>query len=945
MTVGGLSGDVGGDHAAGVDLVTQALPKTPEKFTGSRFWVLQADDEEDTDLEDGEEEEGGDDGSPAGGGDRSATYLCHTPVPVRDADLVEASSELNRRQMKRLRRRDEQRMAARSALFFSTREGMNTPPSMPLGIQTKSAVAKNPVLEPSVFVDESMDGWTVVRRRRWSPAFDDNLRDPKMMDNSNLRAAGQAGLRALVNNTLRSSGPNQSRQGRSVDQSGVLRGPRIAKVGNNTAGFAFRRFLGLAWKKFEAAAPVVRRRRVEVVMNGDGGRGGFNPGRGAFNRGRGGFGGGSGDFGTGGGRGDYANGGGRGVYGNGGGRGGGHGGYGADRGGYGADRGGYGHPRGGFAQRGHHQGPGRGNAGNGAGRGYQQNSFGGFGGNRNFVQGESSTSAGSDFNGNWGSANGANQRGGNFISNNNSYGGNQQRWNSGRGGSYVNRNRGQESEGAMRSGIDADLLQQTVQAVVAAVTAATKVTEAPVVHVPVVNAGHDPGPASVDGQSGEAPAAMPNPTVVQQEGVAQSLPDGSEMIATDKENEVQGASKKKKEDKAGCFRCKKPGHYIDDCPTPYCDICEPIHHVTSACHLLNAPKPTAILHGYANEALMFFELACGVFKPKAVNPKLAKVTVEGDILTIPEIIEQLKKIVPSEKFIWEVELEDKLQEVNMVDAEDDFDGDNGANQGEGKKGNDHDIDMDNKENDLAEGSKDNDHDGSSKHNGVDGMQEQCAFLEAIRFGSMDVKLASPDFPLRGAASGSVGVRKDSAGRRPVIGQQLPDVVLAQYAANEQTLHAGRQAPPESAVSAAVPHAAGHAAAARQPQVQVAGRADVAGSSERRKVPSLPVAERSKPQKIGPRDAGQSAAHAPLEDILCPMISMIPKVPAGSAVEGNSEARGVGLEPNVFNSFGLSDGDSTNKVVLSTREDLPNMGIQDSVGVASSPMSIGKSLDL
>jgi hypothetical protein len=199
----------------------------------------------------------------------------------------------------------------------------------------------------------------------------------------------------------------------------------------------------------------------------------------------------------------------------------------------------------------------------------------------------------------------------------------------------------------MRNGIDADLLQQTVQAVVAAVTVATKVSEAPVVPVPVAVAGHAPVPASIDGQSGEVPAAVPNPTAAQHEGVAQSLPDGSETIANDKENEVQGASKKKKEDKAGCFRCKKPGHYIDDCPTPYCDICESIHHVTSACHLLNAPKPTAILHGYANEALMFFELACGVFKPKAENPKLAKVTVEGDILTIPEIIEQLKKIVPS----------------------------------------------------------------------------------------------------------------------------------------------------------------------------------------------------------------------------------------------------------------------------------------------------------
>lgn len=51
---------------------------------------------------------------------------------------------------------------------------------------------------------------------------------------------------------------------------------------------------------------------------------------------------------------------------------------------------------------------------------------------------------------------------------------------------------------------------------------------------------------------------------------------------------------------------------------------------------------------------MFFELQCGAFKPKVENPKLAKVTVDGDVLTIPEIIEQRKKIVPSEKFVWEV---------------------------------------------------------------------------------------------------------------------------------------------------------------------------------------------------------------------------------------------------------------------------------------------------
>jgi hypothetical protein len=152
------------------------------------------------------------------------------------------------------------------------------------------------------------------------------------------------------------------------------------------------------------------------------------------------------------------------------------------------------------------------------------------------------------------------------------------------------------------------------------------------------------------------------------------------------------------------------------------------------------------------------------------------------------------------KLRFEVELQDKLQEVNMVDAGNDFDGDNGANQGEGKKGNDPDIDMENKENDLAESSKNNVHYGSSKHNGVDGMQEQCVLLEAIQFGSMDVKLASPgnlyaaknldqndfvfspishvqiptlddiifaeshaDSPHRGAASGSVGDSRTALG--------------------------------------------------------------------------------------------------------------------------------------------------------------------------------------
>jgi hypothetical protein len=134
--------------------------------------------------------------------------------------------------------------------------------------------------------------------------------------------------------------------------------------------------------------------------------------------------------------------------------------------------------------------------------------------------------------------------------------------------------------------------------VVAAVTAATKAVElavAPVSHVAV--------PDGDRGQQGVLPVAAPSNS--QQPTVISQGPQDLGVQTNGKETEGQGAQKKK-EDKTRCFRCKKSGHYIDDCPTPYCDLCESIHHVTSACHLLNDPKPSAILHGYANEVLMFF---------------------------------------------------------------------------------------------------------------------------------------------------------------------------------------------------------------------------------------------------------------------------------------------------------------------------------------------------
>jgi hypothetical protein len=233
--------------------------------------------------------------------------------------------------------------------------------------------------------------------------------------------------------------------------------------------------------------------------------------------------------------------------------------------------------------------------------------------------------------------------GGNFRQNNYQYrydGG----FNASNAGGY---NRYATGGRATGGSVDDALLQKTVAAVVAAVTAAQKPSEtvAPAGSVQPGAAAEATSLAGASGMASEGPMA------------AASGP-GTEKIAAvvaPKGNEVTAPAKKKKLDKNACFRCKNPGHLLDDCTVPFCVYCESIHHVSAACHLLHAQKPTVTLHGYANEQLMFFELPCsGSYKPKMENPKLAKVTVEGEALSIPEIIEHLKRIVPFDNFNWEV---------------------------------------------------------------------------------------------------------------------------------------------------------------------------------------------------------------------------------------------------------------------------------------------------
>ncbi|KAM0877147.1 hypothetical protein ACQ4PT_035692 [Festuca glaucescens] len=325
--------------------------------------------------------------------------------------------------------------------------------------------------------------------------------------------------------------------------------------------------------------------------------------------------------------------------------------------------------------RGSGRAPGRG--GDGRGRQYQSGGHGRGGGRysgpnsftrpRNFVQGESSGSAawedhaGDHYQENAGDGAGYGNHGGfgqggfGSFHRGSGYGFHARRFNNQyyRQGTYQQRNQASAggfggvaarnssgSDGGRREGgIDQALLQQTVQAVVAAVTAAS--------HKAV---GQPGGNTNVDGQP------VPPPPAITQVGtgtVNSVTQPGNAQGGTTMVEEGAAVAKKKKTD--SCFRCKQPGHYIDDCMVPMCDICESITHASNACHLLHAPKPTVAMYGYANEALMFFEVPFrGTYKPKVENAKQAKVTIQGEAMTISEIVEQLKWIVPSENFQWEV---------------------------------------------------------------------------------------------------------------------------------------------------------------------------------------------------------------------------------------------------------------------------------------------------
>jgi hypothetical protein len=123
-------------------------------------------DSEDED-EDEAEDEDAEDFSASGDADRSFRYLCRSPSLVNGRDIAESSSTLARRLLKRIKRWQEQCLATKAAMELTSPEGTCSRVHLSLdSLSSKGKDLRMPVFEPSVFMDDNADGWTVVRRRR-----------------------------------------------------------------------------------------------------------------------------------------------------------------------------------------------------------------------------------------------------------------------------------------------------------------------------------------------------------------------------------------------------------------------------------------------------------------------------------------------------------------------------------------------------------------------------------------------------------------------------------------------------------------------------------------------------------------------------------------------------------------------------------------------------------
>ena len=116
----------------------------------------------------------------------------------------------------------------------------------------------------------------------------------------------------------------------------------------------------------------------------------------------------------------------------------------------------------------------------------------------------------------------------------------------------------------------------------------------------------------------------------------------------------KNGKKKDRLDGVLCFRCEETGHFAADCTAELCLYCDSAKHASAVCHLHAMPKPVATMYGLCSDSLLFFHgsRTPGV-KSKRSSGKVGRIRVDGEALSIQQIIKELSFLIPG-NHQWEV---------------------------------------------------------------------------------------------------------------------------------------------------------------------------------------------------------------------------------------------------------------------------------------------------
>ncbi|KAE8796526.1 hypothetical protein D1007_28515 [Hordeum vulgare] len=129
----------------------------------------------------------------------------------------------------------------------------------------------------------------------------------------------------------------------------------------------------------------------------------------------------------------------------------------------------------------------------------------------------------------------------------------------------------------------------------------------------------------------------------------------------------------RKKEKLTCYRCGVPGHFVMDCTTELCEICQKPGHDETTCPLLLAPKPVINIYGICQSRLMFFETPRStsvIVPPHLESSRTELVKVTNGMLTAEQVSQQLRRLV-SDTYQWApTRVDEQIYQVEFPKRED-----------------------------------------------------------------------------------------------------------------------------------------------------------------------------------------------------------------------------------------------------------------------------------